>query len=527
MQLKPVTFFLLFLTSFTTAGAAHADTRDFFIRLDASTIAQGYTVSVFDDAFKLSLVPGILSEQTGVQVREIGGMDEPWKLQRISPIYEFEFLNKAAYDNSHPFYIELKTDRPSPHYKQVFFYDKNYDAWRPLPTRDHAPEQFVRSLIHLPYARIAVFAYPDMLIQGEASWYRHKRGLFAASPDFPQGSRLRVHNLASGSFVDVTVNDYGPDRGAHPSRAIDLDRVAFTRLAPPGAGLITVRVEPLEIVPQDKAVLGILPEGIAAQPHIESSAAIVIDENSGKTLYEKNADEPLSIASLTKLIAAAVFLETEPDLEQIVEYRVQDEEYNYRYAHTWEVVRLSLRDGETISIRDLLTAALVGSANNAVETLVRVSGVSRDTFIAKMNEYAQTHGALSLSFDDPAGLSPKNVSSARDYARAALAALANPVIQKTSTLKNATIATRNTSRSLTVKNTHPLLNTSRYTFEGFKIGYLHEARNCVVAKVPTQSSTLIVVVLGDASRNANAQAAEKLIRFARARAERTHIAQIQ
>lgn len=527
MQLKPVTFFLLFLVSFTAAGAAHADTRDFFIRLDAQTIAKGYTVSAFDGALKLSLVPGILSETTGVQVREIDGMDEPWKLERISPIYEFEFLNKAAYDDSRPFSIEFKTDRSSPHYKQVFFYDKNYDAWRPLPTRDYAPEQFVRSLIHLPYARIAVFTYPATLAQGEASWYRHKGGLFAASPDFPKGSRLRVHNLATGTFVDVLVNDYGPDRSAHKSRAIDLDRVAFARLAPPDEGLLKVRIEPLEIVATDKTVLGVTSEGVAAQPTIQSSAAIVIDEKSGKTLFEKNADEPLPIASLTKLIAAAVFLENESNLERIVEYRVQDEEYNYRYAHKGEVARLSLRDGETVSTRDLLTAALVGSANNAVESLVRVSGVARDTFIDKMNEYAQAHGAHTLSFDDPAGLSPQNISSARDYARAAAAALANPIIQKTSTLKIATIKTRNTSRSLTVKNTHPLLNKPGITFEGFKIGYLHEAGNCVVAKVPTQSNTLIVVVLGDTNRSVNAQAAEKLIRFASARVEGTHIAQRQ
>ena len=416
--------------------------RDYFVRLDAPTIAKGYTVTAFDNAIKLSLVPGILSEQTGVQVREIEEMDEPWNLERVSPIYEFEFYNKAAYDVSHPFYIELKTDKQSAQYKQVFFYDKNYGSWRPLPTRDQAPEQFVRSLIHLPYARIAVFAYPDTLISGEASWYQHKGGLYAASPDFPKGSRLRVHNSSNGKFVDVIVNDYGPDQASFACHRSD--RVAFNKLASPGAGVITVRVEPLTGIPA---------EDIAIQPQIDSSAAIVVDEE-GTIRYEKNADEPLPIASLTKLIAAAVFLETEPDLDSIVEYRVQDEEYNYRYANKWEVVRLSLRDGETISIRDLLTAALVGSANNSVESLVRVSGMSRDAFIARMNAFAQEHGANSLFFDDPAGLSPANVSSARDYARAASAAFENPFIKTTSTLKSAEITTRNTNRTLKIKNTH-------------------------------------------------------------------------
>lgn len=498
-------FFSFSVFGMVAVTVAHADGGDFFIRLDVSTIAKGYTVAAFDDSVKLSLVPGILSEATGVQVRQIIEMDEPWKLERLSPIYEFEFYNKTAYDVSRPFYIEIKTDQQSTQYKQVFFYDKNYGTWRPLPTRDDASGQFVRSLIHLPYARIAVFAYPDTLISGEASWYQHKGGMYAASPDFPRGSRLRVHSISNGKFVDVTVNDYGPDRKAHPSRAIDLDRTAFSKLSSPGAGIIAVHIEPLTGVPA---------ESIAAKPQIDSSAAIVVDKD-GNTLYEKNADEPLSIASLTKLITAAVFLETKPDLEHIVEYRVQDEEYNYRYANKWEVVRLSLRDGETVSVRDLLTAALVGSANNAVESLVRVSGMTRDAYIARMNAFAQEHGASTLFFDDPAGLSPKNVSSARDYARAVSAALENSFIQETSTLKSAEITTRNTNRTLKVKNTHPLLNASGYTFEGFKIGYLHEARNTVVAKVATESGSLIVVVLGDVNRNANAKAAEKLIRFAR------------
>ncbi|MEK7097483.1 MAG: hypothetical protein AAB906_01395, partial [Patescibacteria group bacterium] len=64
-----------------------------------------------------------------------------------------------------------------------------------MPTTDFPDKKFVRSLIHLPYARIAVFENPNALTVGKASWYKYKSGNYAASPDFPKGTKLRVTNL--------------------------------------------------------------------------------------------------------------------------------------------------------------------------------------------------------------------------------------------------------------------------------------------------------------------------------------------
>ncbi|MCK5320686.1 hypothetical protein KAJ61_04840, partial [Candidatus Parcubacteria bacterium] len=267
----------------------------FSINLDKDTIAKGYTVSVFENKLKLSLVPGILDEATQVEVYELHeDLPEPWKLDMISNIYQFEFKNKAAYDNHKPFYIQFSYNEDDYRYKQVFFYDKNFGTWRPLPTRDFPDGNFVRSLIHLPYARLAIFSFPDTLTVGRASWYAYKSGNYAASPDFPKGSKLRVYNRENGKFVDVIINDYGPERQKFPDRVIDLEKNAFAQIASLGAGIIDIYVEPLHIAKLSNSnILSIAPEGIGAEPKVIATAAVVMDEGSGRVFLEKNSTSSL------------------------------------------------------------------------------------------------------------------------------------------------------------------------------------------------------------------------------------------
>ena len=68
----------------------------------------------------------------------------------------------------------------------------------------------------------------------------------AASTDFPVGTKLKVTAINSGKQVIVTVKDYGPDKNIHPDRILDLSKTAFKVLAPVGAGVILVRVEPYQ-----------------------------------------------------------------------------------------------------------------------------------------------------------------------------------------------------------------------------------------------------------------------------------------
>lgn len=78
--------------------------------------------------------------------------------------------------------------------------------------------------------------------KGQGTWYAFKGGLFAASTTLPRGSYAKVTNTATGQSVVVEINDYGP---FGKGRIIDLDKVAFQKIAPLGAGVIGVKVEPV------------------------------------------------------------------------------------------------------------------------------------------------------------------------------------------------------------------------------------------------------------------------------------------
>jgi rare lipoprotein A len=492
-----------FLFSFNSNALAEDGSSSSSIYLDKATIAKGYTVTGFEENLKLSLVPGILNEDTRVDMEEVRGMSIPFNLEKLSSVYQFEFRNKAAYDNHKPFYIQFSYDEESSDYKQVFFFDSNYNTWRPLPTRDYPDEKFVRSLIHLPYARIAVFSYPDVMGQGDASWYAYKGGNFAASPDFPKGSIIRVHNLDNDKYVDVEINDFGPDRSIFPNRIIDLDKEAFKKIASTSAGIIQVKIEPLHIVKDSSnRTLGLTDKGAHLEPEISAQAAVIIDEESGEVLWQKNGEEVLPIASLTKVMAVKIFLENNRDLKQVVEYKYQDEEYNYEYVNKWESARVRLEEGDQLTVNDLIYSSLVGSANNTVESLVRYSGLSRDAFIQAMNDKAKILGAESTYFEEPTGLSTKNVSSALDYAIIATEALKDPVIASAVSARQYSFSTINTDKVKNLYNTNSWLRYSVMPFTASKTGYLHEAKYCLMSRIQTTDGRqLISVVLGAETRD--------------------------
>ncbi len=503
---------LFFTLAFTFSVEASEST---LIKLDKKTVERGYTVSSLDNNLKLSLTPNILSDASWVKTEIINETFLPFSLEQLSPVYEFDFLNKEAYDSTRPFYIQLDYEKDSSDYKQVFFFDKNYSSWRPLPTQDFPEDNFVRSVIHLPYARLAVFSYPKVLAQGEASWYAYKGGMYAASPDFPKGSKIRVHNLANSKYVDVVINDFGPNRAIFPNRSIDLDKLAFEKISSLGEGIIDVNLEPLYI-PQDKTgrVLGLLNHGALLIPEIKAKSAVVIDQKTGDVLWEKDANNSLPIASLTKLHAVRIFLNHNRNLDQVVEYKYQDEEYNYEYCNKWESARLRVSEGETMTIEDLLYAALVSSANNAVETLVRYSGISRTEFIGEMNALAKELNANNTHFREPTGLSTENVSSALDYAIITKYALSDLIIKKITGTKSYSFSTINTKKKHNLYTTNSWLRYDVMPFSASKTGYLHEAGNCLSVSIPYGDRNLIAVILGASSREESLFASKDIFNFA-------------
>ena len=354
------------------------------------------------------------------------------------------------------------------------------------------------------------------MVEGRASWYKYKNGLFAASPDYPKGSVLKVTNLSNGKTIEVTVNDFGPDRNINPDRVIDLDFVSFSALASTGAGIIDVRVEPISITGssfkvEDKLILANTTNSVS--PDISALAAIVIRESDGKVLYEKNSSQVMPIASLTKLIFAKVFLDLKPDFNQVVTYRQQDSDYNHKYVTAGQEARLRVTDGDTLTVGDLFYASIIGSANNTVETLVRNSGLSRDEFIKRMNDYAKNLGAKNTKFIEPTGLSSENVSSPSDYAIIAREIFSDEKLKNISAKTNYSFSTINSKKVFNLKNTNHLLATSSYAIIGSKTGYLDESGYCLITEVENENEKFIVINLNSATRDLSFKVNEELIKF--------------
>ena len=498
-----------------TDGNTVIGTKQYFINLDKETIARGYTVAAYDDQIKLSLIPGILDESTGVDVWELHEpLNEPWQFDRISEVYQFEFRNKAAYDNEKPFIIQLKYNSYDENLKQVYYFDKNFSSWRPLPTKDYFGEKMVRAYIHLPFARLAVFSNPEVMSVGNASWYAYKNGDFAASPDFPKGSILKVINLENDKTIEVEINDWGPDRSIHPDRVVDLDKLAFKKIASLGDGIVKVGVEPVYIPEENGRVLGIKTDNVNENLDINSKAFIAQDITSGKIIIAGNATTTLPLASLTKIVTASVFLDTNPDFNEVATYSIKDEENNWPYLENkYESMRLLIEDGDRLIVKDAFFSTLVKSTNNTAETLVRISGMQRDDFIKKMNEKVHEWGATGTVFIEPSGLSPENVSTVSDYVIISKNALQHPRMLEATTLKRYEFTTLKNKKKFIQSNTNGLLYDNFY-ITGGKTGYIDEVGYCLMTKIKTEKSEIIGVLLGADTREQSFNEMRDLLKYA-------------
>jgi len=226
-------------------------------------------------------------------------------------------------------------------------------------------------------------------------------------------------------------------------------------------------------------------------PGFSAAAAIAVDARTGAVLYQKYAGRQRSMASLTKLMTAQVFLDHNPGWEKEVMIVGSD---NVGGAS------VDLRAGEIVRVKDLFWTMLVGSKNNATKALVRSTGMSEADFVGQMNAQAQEWGLTQTRFVEPTGLDAGNVTSARDYARLSQRVLQNPEVMQATSSSHYTIFTRNTGRLLGVRNTNRLTEGSRYYISGGKTGFTYEAGYCLMTRFRSgrdQDNEVITVLMGD------------------------------
>lgn len=221
--------------------------------LDEPTIIKGYTVQSPDENLKLGILPEAVKGPTQIDIKildpDIMADTLPDDKTLLTPIYLFDVLNKDAYDNTKYYWFELNYDSGLAYLydKDLYFYNKVIGKWVPLPSKDIQWRSTVRALIHLPYARLAIFGDHPIMAQGVASWYKFKDCDCAASPDYPKGTQLLVTSVEEPEkSAVVTINDWGPDRSVFPNRVIDLDKTVFDKIGNLLQGTMKVTVEPYE-----------------------------------------------------------------------------------------------------------------------------------------------------------------------------------------------------------------------------------------------------------------------------------------
>lgn len=252
---RPLIAVLILLSLFVPTARAVELEQVVATEFDAATIAKGYTLESGDGLFRLGIRPDTLNVSTRVDVKTLDPslMEAtlPAGRELVGGIYLFDILNKSSYDGTDYFFLEIRypeneSDAGMHGRRRIHFWNGVSGAWEELPSEDSPENGSVRALIHLPYARLAIFeeTVPEV---GEASWYAYKGCDCAASPDYPKGTYLVVTRTDDPArSVTVKVNDYGPDRSVFPNRVIDLDAVAFKKIASLGAGVIDVVVKLLQ-----------------------------------------------------------------------------------------------------------------------------------------------------------------------------------------------------------------------------------------------------------------------------------------
>lgn len=215
---------------------------------------------------------------------------------------------------------------------------------------------------------------------------------------------------------------------------------------------------------------------------VSAEKAYSLDAVSGRVLFDKNADSRSLIASTTKIMTALVVCERCNVLDRM---RIPKE------AVGIEGSSMYLREGEVLTIQELLYGLMLSSGNDAAVALAICCGGTVEGFVELMNDKARLLGLRNTHFENPNGLdSPGHYSSARDLAVLAAYAMENPIFAKTVSAKTVTAGQRY------LRNHNKLLWMVDGA-DGVKTGYTKAAGRALVSSATRDGRRIITVTLND------------------------------
>jgi D-alanyl-D-alanine endopeptidase (penicillin-binding protein 7) len=242
-------------------------------------------------------------------------------------------------------------------------------------------------------------------------------------------------------------------------------------------------------------------------PHrlaLYSASALVIDQETGQPLLEKQSDTVVPIASISKLMTAMVVLDAKLNLNEVI--TIGDEDVDGLKG-----TRSRLPVGTTMTRETAMLLALMSSENRAANALGRHYPGGLPAFVKAMNQKAHALGMHSSRFEEPTGLSSNNVSTAQDLARMVAAAARYPEIRHFSTTGEARVELNGHIRDF--HNTNALVRSDNWEIGVSKTGYISEAGRCLVMQARVADKPVVIVLLDSAGKMTRVGDANRIKRW--------------
>lgn len=239
---------------------------------------------------------------------------------------------------------------------------------------------------------------------------------------------------------------------------------------------------------------------------LASIGVMVKDLDSGEVLFQRNPDHPQPIASITKLMTALVLLDANLPMNERIKIDVDQVPIMHN-------VHSRIRLGSYALRRDVLHIALMSSENRAAATLGHEYPGGMTAFIRNMNLTAQGLSMTHTHFDEPTGLSGKNVSTAADLMRLLEAVSLYPEVSEFTRASKKDVIFSKPRYVLAFFNTNTLVNKKNWDIAISKTGYTDEAGRCLVLKAKIGGRNIGIVLLDSYGKRTHLADAQRIKRW--------------
>ena len=238
---------------------------------------------------------------------------------------------------------------------------------------------------------------------------------------------------------------------------------------------------------------------------IKARSAILLEASTLEVLYEDNSEEQLPPASITKIMSLLLIMEA---IDR-GELKTDDVISASAHAASMGGSQIWLKENESMTVDDLLKAAVIASANDATVALAEAVAGSEEVFVERMNQKAKELGLTGTVFKNSTGLDEEgHISTARDVALMSAALIKHPIIKNYSTVWTDTL--RDGKSELV--NTNKLVRFYKGT-TGLKTGTTSSAGYCLAATANRDGMELVAVIMGGESSAARFEGAKKLLDY--------------